>query len=65
VYKIKGSCTFENLPKTNKVGDVYNITNSFTLDGEEYTAGTNIVYTENGWDTLAGIFDTSELESEI
>ena len=65
VYKIKGSCTFEKLPKTNKVGDVYNITNSFTLDEEEYTAGTNVVYTENGWDVLAGIFDTSSIESDI
>ena len=65
VYKIKGSCTFENLPETNTVGDVYNITNSFTLDEKEYTSGTNVVYTENGWDVLAGIFDTSELELEI
>lgn len=65
VYKIQGSCTFESLPETNKVGDVYNITDSFTLDEKEYTAGTNIVYTENGWDVLAGIFDTSELELDI
>ena len=47
------------------MGDVYNITNSFTLDEEEHTAGTNVVYTENGWDVLAGIFDTSAIELDI
>ena len=66
VYKIKGSRTFEELPtEGNNIGDTYNITNSFTLNGEEYELGTNVVWTEEGWDALAGIFDTSELEEDI
>ena len=66
VYKIQGSCTFEKLPAVdNVVGDVYNITNVFTLDGTEYPIGTNVVWTESGWDALAGIFDSSELEESI
>lgn len=66
VYKIQGSCTFEELPAVdNVVGDVYNITNVFTLDGTEYPIGTNVVWTESGWDALAGIFDSSELEESI
>lgn len=66
VYKIKGSRRFEALPLyTNTVGDTYNITNDFSLHGEDYPMGTNVVWTENGWDALAGIFDTSDLEEDI
>lgn len=66
VYKVKGSSTFEQLPTSgNVVGDVYNISNSFTLDGVEYLAGTNVVYTETGWDALSGIFTVVEIESQI
>ena len=65
LYKVKGSSTFEDLPKTNAVGDTYNITNSFTLNGVVYPAGTNIVYTGNGWDALSGVFDTTALEGSI
>lgn len=66
VYKIKGSRRFEALPLYgNTVGDTYNITNDFSLHGEDYPLGTNVVWTENGWDALAGIFDTSELEEDI
>lgn len=65
LYKVKGSSTFEDLPKTNAVGDTYNITNSFTLNRVVYPAGTNIVYTGNGWDALSGVFDTTALEGSI
>ena len=66
VYKIKGSRRFEAIPLYgNTVGDTYNITNDFSLHGEDYPLGTNVVWTENGWDALAGIFDTSELEGDI
>lgn len=65
-YKVKGSSTFENLPtEGNVVGDVYNITNIFTLDDVEYPVGTNVVYTEEGWDALSGVFDTTKLEGDI
>lgn len=66
VYKVKGSSTFEDLPKDNNVvGDVYNITNAFNLDGKHYDAGTNVVWTENGWDALSGSFDTTAIEGSI
>ena len=65
-YKVKGSSTFETLPKDNNVvGDVYNITNAFNLDGKHYDAGTNVVWTEEGWDALSGSFDTTAIESSI
>lgn len=65
-YKVKGSSTFEALPKDNNVvGDVYNITNAFNLGGKHYDAGTNVVWTEEGWDVLSGSFDTTAIEGSI
>lgn len=55
-YKPMGSVAVAELPASANVGDVYNIT-----DASDYgPAGTNVVYTENGWDALAGITDLSE-----
>ena len=65
-YKVKGSSTFEALPKDNNVvGDVYNITNAFNLGGKHYDAGTNVVWAEDGWDALSGSFDTTAIEGSI
>lgn len=65
-YKVKGSRTFEALPKDNNVvGDVYNIINAFNLGGKHYDAGTNVVWTEEGWDALSGSFDTTAIEGSI
>lgn len=65
-YKVKGSSTFEALPKDNNVvGDVYNITNAFNLGGKHYDAGTNVVWTEEGWDALSGSFNTTAIEGSI
>lgn len=65
-YKVKGSSTFETLPKDNNVvGDVYNITNAFNLGGKHYDAGTNVVWTEEGWDALSGSFDATAIEGSI
>lgn len=65
-YKVKGSSTFENLPISgNVIGDVYNITNAFDLDGNHYDAGTNVVWTDQGWDPLSGSFDTTKIEGDI
>lgn len=65
-YKVKGSSTFEALPKDNNVvDDVYNITNAFNLGGKHYDAGTNVVWTEEGWDALSGSFDTTAIEGSI
>lgn len=65
-YKVKRSSTFEALPKDNNVvGDVYNITNAFNLGGKHYDAGTNVVWTEEGWDALSGSFDTTAIEGSI
>ena len=66
VYRIKGSILFENLPTINNIiGDTYNITNSFDLDSKHYDPGTNIVYTDTGWDALSGSFDTTTIENSI
>ena len=66
VYRVIGSSTFEELPtEGNTIGDVYNITNDFTLNGIEYPFGTNLVWTADGWDTLSGVFDTTELEGMV
>lgn len=72
VYKVKGSVAFADLPTDGMVaGDVYNVTDDFTViagfisyvDGADtqksYPAGTNIVYTADGWDCLAGTYDFS------
>ena len=57
VYKIKGSVdTYETLPSSGlTVGDVYNVIAAYG----DYPAGTNWVYTENGWDALGGSIDLS------
>lgn len=68
VYKIKGSVPFASLPTQGMVaGDVYNITDDFTTTeafvegaGKECKAGSNVVYTENGWDVMAGTYDFSD-----
>lgn len=68
-YKVKGT-------KTNisdvlslvdaKVGDVWNVTNEFTLGGKKYPAGTNVVcvtatsssdHNDDNWDALGGTVD--------
>ena len=50
VFNIKGSCTFANLPSEHlTVGDAYNITNSFTLNGTSYPAGTIVYWDGSNW----------------
>jgi hypothetical protein len=44
----------------NKVGDVYSITDDFTLGGVSYSAGTNVVWDGSNWDALGGSFDLSD-----
>lgn len=54
IYDFKGSVAFESLPTTGqKVGDAYNITNNFTLGGQDYLAGTNVAWNGTTWDALA------------
>lgn len=68
VYKFKGSVNFAALPTEGmQPGDVYNIKDEFTTTdafaegaAKKYPAGTNIAYTDSGWDCLAGIYDFSE-----
>lgn len=71
VYRIKGSKTniSEVLALTGaKVGDVWNVTNAFTLGGKPYPANTNVVcitatsssdHDEGNWDPLGGTVDLS------
>lgn len=69
VYKVKGSVAFANLPADGvSEGYVYNVTDAFTAGstfveserGRKYPAGTNVVYTESGWDAMAGVYDFSD-----
>ena len=70
IFKYKGSVDwFESLPNTPSdvnVGDVYNISNEFDMDGVSYPAHTNVVCIEsvNGasspivkWDALGGTME--------
>lgn len=75
-YKPKGTKTFVQLDEVTKnEGDVYNVSESFSYDGNTYPAGTNVVWVvEDGtgrWDPLAGVTDlssystTTEMNSAI
>lgn len=71
VYRVKG--TKANLSDVlaltdAKVGDVWNVTNAFTLGGKPYPANTNVVcitatssssHSEGNWDPLGGTVDLS------
>lgn len=71
LYRVKGTKAnlSEVLALTDaKVGDVWNVTNAFTLGGKPYPANTNIVCTtatsssdhdEGNWDPLGGTVDLS------
>lgn len=71
-YKVKGSCTFANLPALSsaKIGDVWNVTDAFSTTsdfvegtGKSYPAGSNVVRVNVSnsakWDVLAGVYDLS------
>lgn len=71
VYRVKGTKTniSDVLALTDaKVGDVWNVTNAFTLNGKPYPANTNIVcitatsssdHDGGNWDPLGGTVDLS------
>ena len=71
VYRVKGTKTnlSDVLALTDaKVGDVWNVTNAFTLGGKPYPANTNVAciaatsssdHDEGNWDPLGGTVDLS------
>ena len=71
VYRVRGTKTSlsDVLALTDaKVGDVWSVTNAFTLGGKPYPANTNVVcitatsasdHDENNWDPLGGTVDLS------
>lgn len=71
VYRVNGTKTnlYDVLALTNaKVGDVWNVTNAFTLGGKPYPANTNVVcitatsssdHDEGNWDPLGGTVNLS------
>lgn len=64
VYKYKGSVVFEDLPAQNNViGDVYDITNDFAIDGKYYKAGTNVAWNGTKWDPLT--YPISDFENKV
>ncbi len=68
VYKFKGCINFAELPTEGmKAGYTYNVKDEFETTekfvdgaGKTYPKGTNVAYTGDGWDCLAGIYDFSE-----
>lgn len=71
-YKVKGTCTFANLPALSsaKIGDVWNVSDAFSTTsdfvegtGKSYPAGSNVVRVNVSnsakWDVLAGVYDMS------
>lgn len=61
VYRVKGSCKYEELPKDGQeVGDVWNVTDAH----DNTPAGTNFVWTDEGWDPLGGTIDLSPYVKE-
>lgn len=79
VYRVKGTKTnlSDVLALTDaKVGDVWNVTNAFTLGGKPYPANTNVVcitatsssdHDEGNWDPLGGTVNLSTyvLKSDV
>lgn len=79
VYRVKGTKTnlSDVLALTDaRAGDVWNVTNAFTLGGKPYPANTNVVcitatsssdHDEGNWDPLGGTVDLSTyvLKSDI
>lgn len=71
VYRPKGSITFAGLRALTSAtaGDVYNVTDAFTLGSKSYPAGSNVAClksfssavtpSETYWDVLAGFVDLS------
>ena len=71
VYRPKGSITFAGLRALTSAtaGDVYNVTDAFTLGSKSYPAGSNVACLksfssavtpdETYWDVLAGFVDLS------
>lgn len=71
VYRPKGSITFAGLKALTSAtaGDVYNVTDAFTLGSKSYPAGSNVAClksfssavtpSETYWDVLAGFVDLS------
>lgn len=68
VYKVKGTknTIAEVIALTPVIGDVWNVTSEFTLNGKKYPAGTNVVATaatqaESSWDALGGTVDVQDI----
>lgn len=60
LFKYKGSTATESgLPSNPAIGDVWNIESVSAYGGP----GTNVVYTENGWDSLGSLFYIESLQN--
>lgn len=68
VYKVKGTknTIAEVIALTPVIGDVWNVTSEFTLNGKKYPASTNVVaiaatQAEASWDALGGTIDVQDI----
>lgn len=67
-YRVKGTkATIAEVTAltTKAVGDVWNVTEEFTLNSKKYPAGTNVVWTGSEWDPLGGTVDLYSVEKKI
>lgn len=61
IMRYKGNAaTFAELPSSDRVvGDMWNVTEAFTHEGNNYPAGSNVAWNGTDWDVLHGYVDTS------
>lgn len=61
VFHYKGTVdSYNDLPSANEIGDVWNITNAYSLGDINIKAGDNVAWTGTNWDILSGTVDLSE-----
>lgn len=71
IFTYKGSVeSFDGLPNNANVGDVYNVEAEFVVTSElggdkTYPAGTNVAWTGDEWDALAGSIDLSAYATKV
>ena len=67
-YRVKGTkATIAEVTAltTKAIGDVWNVTEEFTLNSKVYPAGTNVVWTGSEWDPLGGTVDLWSVKQDI
>ncbi len=56
--------SYADLPTDASTGDMYNVAAAFTVDGDTYPAGTNVVWNGTSWDPMSGMFTYETASNE-